>query len=541
MTPRKLTLGFIALSILSVSARAATSPTNITSDMRCHQLANDDFSEIQDAPTQIIDTKVIAAAGSTPAHCRIEGYVRPQVGFELLLPSNEWNGKFMEVGCGGWCGSIDVSQCDAALRHGYACIVSDMGHKGSEEDTLWADNNLPAQVDFGYRATHVVALSGKAIARRYYDKAPVHSYFVGCSTGGYQGVMEAQRFPWDFDGIVAGAPDIDEAAANLRATWIVRNFLDRNGKPLLTHDALQLTHEAVLKRCDMDDGIEDGIIGNPLACRFDPAEILCKSGQTNGCLTLTQADVIKKLYSGPMTSDGKSISTGGFLRGSELNWEQFWPASGVEQFFKFGIWGYSAGPQFKYTDFDFDRDYKRLGLASWYDNSNPDLRKFKDAGGKLIVYHGATDTVDLPGAVIDYYETVERTMGGRASTQDFFRLFFIPGMNHCTGGSGAYAIDYVSYLEAWIEQGKAPDVLIGAHVSDSYLATVPLPKLAQDLPADLTPEARVSIAVDFLELPLDPAIPLAFTRPIYPYPTRAKYLGQGNPNSASSFGPVVGP
>jgi feruloyl esterase len=537
MTTLKPALGIITLIAISIPALGATAPTN-PSAARCLQLANEDFTEIQDAPTQITEAKLVAAAGTIPEYCRIEGYVKPQVGFDLLLPSDKWNGKFMEVGCGGWCGSIDVSRCDAALHRGYACIASDMGHKGTEDDTLWADGNLPAQVDFGYRATHVVALTGKAIAHRYYDRAPAHSYFVGCSTGGYQGVMEAQRFPWDFDGIVAGAPDIDEGAANLRATWIVRTFLDKNGKPLLTHDALRLTHEAVLKRCDMDDGLKDGIVGDPLACKFDPAELLCKPGQSSGCLTPAQVDVINKLYAGPMTSDGKSISTGGYLRGSELSWEDFWPASGVEQFYKFGLYGYSASLQFKYTDFDFDRDYKRLGLAPWYDNSNPDLRKLKEAGTKLIVYHGETDTVDLPGAMIDYYETVEKTMGGRASTQDFFRLFLTPGMNHCTGGAGAYAIDYLTYLEQWVEQGKAPDVLIGAHVSDSYVATAPLPKSVRDLPADITPEARVSIAIDFLELPLDPAIPVAFTRPVYPYPTRAKYLGRGDPNSASSFGPV---
>jgi len=266
--------------------------------------------------------------------------------------------------------------------------------------------------------------------------------------------------------------------------------------------------------------------------------LVCKAGKTKDCLTPTQADVVKKLYAGPMTSKGESISTGGFLPGSELAWEQFWPASGVEQFFKYGTWGYSAGPQFRYTDFDFDRDYKRFGLAPWYDNSNPDLRKFKNAGGKLIVYHGGTDTIDLPGAVTDYYEAVERTMGGRASTQSFFRLFFIPGMNHCRGGAGAYAIDYLSYLEAWVERGKATDVLMSAHVSDTYLATAPLPQLPQELPADMTPEMRAAIAAHFLRLPLDPSIPVAFTRPVYPYPTMAKYLGHGDPNNAASFGPV---
>jgi feruloyl esterase len=511
LTPKRLALGIIALS-LSVPVSATAANPNPTPEIRCQDLANQDFSGILDAPTQLTDAKLIPASGTIPSHCRIVGYVKPQVGFDLLLPE-KWNGKFMEVGCGGWCGSTDPSRCDSALRGGYACVDSDTGHKGSWGDTLWADGNLPAQVDFGFRAIHVSALAGKAIATRYYERGPAHSYFVGCSTGGYQGVMAAQRFPWDFDGIVAGAPDIDQGGANMRALWIARVFLDNDGKPLLTHDALHLTHEAVLKRCDMDDGVKDGIIGDPLACNFDPAELLCKSGQTSGCLTPAQVEVVRKLYSGPMTSDGKSISTGGFLRGSELGWEHFWPAWGVEQYFKYGVWGYSTGPNYKYTDFDFDRDYKRLGLAPWYENSNPDLRKFKGAGGKLIVYHGGTDTVDLPGAMIDYYETVEKTMGGRASTQDFFRLFLIPGMNHCSGGAGAYAIDYVSQLESWVEQGKTPDVLVGAHPSDSYHGPI--------------------------EWPLDPSIPVDFTRPVYPYPTKAKYVGRGDPNRESSFGPVA--
>jgi len=508
---------------------------------QCKALASADFADIQDAPTQVTAAKLVEANSAIPAYCQIQGYVAPQVGFELRLPTSNWNGKFMEVGCGGWCGSINADACDVPLQHGYACIASDMGHKGTGEDVLWANNNLQAQIDFGYRATHVTALSGKAIAERYYRKAPARSYFVGCSTGGYQGVTEAQRFPWDFDGIIAGAPDIDEAAANLRATWIVRTFLDKAGKALLSHEGLRLVHDAALAQCDMDDGVKDGIIGNPLACKFDPRELICKADKTNNCLTPIQSEVVRKLYAGPMTSKGEKTSTGGFLPGSELMWEQFWPASGVKQYFKYGTWGWSADSGWKYTDFDFDRDYKRFGLAAWYDNSNPDLRKFKSAGGKLIIYHGGTDTVDLPGAVTDYYEAVERTMGGRAPTKEFFRLFFIPGMNHCSGGDGAYTIDYVSYLEAWVEQGKAPDVMLSSHVSDAWLASQPLAeKLKEILEAmgmPLTPEIRAEIAASDLRLPLDPAIPVTFTRPVYPYPIRAKYKGTGDPSSATSFVP----
>jgi hypothetical protein len=402
-----------------------------------------------------------------------------------------------------------------------------MGHKRTWQDVLWADNGVQAQIDFGYRATHVAALSGKAIAEQYYNKVPARSYFVGCSTGGYQGVMEAQRFPWDFDGIIAGAPDIDDAAANLRGLWIVRTFLDKSGEPLMTSDELRLVHQAALAQCDMDDGVKDGIIGNPLACKFDPSELICKGGRTNACLTPSHAEVVKKLFAGPMTSKGQKTSAGGFPPGSELAWEQFWagtaPVRGLEQFFRYGISGYSASPQWKYTDFDFDRDYKRLGLAPYYDNSNPDLRKFKQAGGKLIIYHGGTDTINLLGPVVDYYETVERTMGGREATQDFFRLFVIPGMNHCTLGEGPFAVDYLSYLEAWVERDKAPEKVIGSHVMLADL------KLADS--NDVREMTRR------LEFPLDPTT-VEFSRPVYPYPLLAKYLGQGNPKDAASFGPI---
>jgi feruloyl esterase len=214
----------------------------------------------------------------------------------------------------------------------------------------------------------------------------------------------------------------------------------------------------------------------------------------------------------------------------------------VEQYFKYGTWGWSADSGWQYTDFDFDRDYKRFGLAAWYDNSNPDLRKFKSAGGKLIIYHGGTDTVDLPGAATDYYETVERTMGGRAPTKEFFRLFLIPGMNHCSGGDGAYTIDYVSYLEAWVEQGKAPDVMLSSHVSDAWLASQPLAEkwkeMLEAMRMTLTPEIRAEIAASALKFPLDPAIPVTFTRPVYPYPTRAKYKGTGDPSDAVNFVPT---
>ncbi len=244
---------------------------------------------------------------------------------------------------------------------------------------------------------------------------------------------------------------------------------------MLTRDVLQLVHSSALEKCDKDDGIQDGVIGNPFACRFDPKDLICRADNSRSCLTEAQATAVTQLYAGPTTSSGEALYQQGFPRGSELHWGMLWPTSGIEQYFRYGIPGYTTPAGWKYTALDFDNDYKRFGLAAHYDNSNPDLRRFKRAGGKLLVYHGGSDTIDLPGPVIDYYETVEKTIGGRASTQEFFRLFIVPGMSHCTGGDGAYAIDYLHYLEAWVEQGKSPDELLGSHVSEAYLKAHPSP------------------------------------------------------------------
>lgn len=514
---------FVAMcSLCAGQLNAQSTPSTTAAKTQCESLKTVDFSAVADAPTQVTSTQAVDAQDNLPAYCKVEGYVYPQVGFELRLPLSDWNGKFLEVGCGGWCGVIIASSCDAPMQRGYACIASDMGHKGAVFDVLWAKDNLQAQIDFGYRATHVAAVIGKAIAERFYQKRPNRSYFMGCSTGGYQGATAAQKFPGDFDGIVAGAPDIDGAMANLRVAWILRSYLDENGQPRLTSQDLQIAHDAALARCDLDDGVKDGIIGNPTACRVDAKSLICKQGQSDQCFSEAKADSIDKLYAGASNSTGGRISTGGFLPGSELKWSQFWPADSLEQFFRYGIPGYTIPPNWKYTDIDFDRDHKRFGLATYYDNSNPDLRKFKQAGGKLIMYHGGDDTINLPGAVTDYYETVEKTMGGRVATQDFFRLFMVPGMDHCTGGKGAHAVDWLTPLEEWVEQGKAPKVVMGGHVNEDYLA------------AQRHPHGTAG-AVYALKFPLDASVRIDFTRPVYPYPAYAKYKGRGNVNDAASF------
>jgi hypothetical protein len=539
-----LSFGLTAAEPLNVAvASSDPMPTASQKTAACLALQNVDFSGIQDAPTQLTSAKIVEASDDAPTYCKIEGYISPQVGLEVRLPLSNWNGKLVAVGNGGWGGAVNGEACDAHLKRGYTCVTTDTGHKGRGDDGLWALSNLPAQADFGFRAVHVATLAAKSIVGRYYAKPPGKSYFMSCSMGGFQGLVEAQRFPWDFDGIIAGAPDMDEADLAMRDVWARRAFFDETGKPILDAKAIGLLHQAALDQCDMDDGVKDGLIGNPIACAFNPSRLLCKTGKTQACLSASQVEAAKRIYDGPPHSAERPVIRGA-LPGSEMMWSDKFPglafhsqgSDSLDSFFKYMVYGSSPG--WTSDTYDFESDYKRLGLAALYTDTNPDLRRFKAAGGKLIAYQGGNDVIEMPGAIVDYYQTVERVMGGREPTQDFFRLFIVPGMNHCVGGTGAWAIDYLSYLEAWVEENHAPDKVIGAHVSDSYLASLPLPSSwVSLLSADSTTELRNSLAAFTLRLPLAPSVPVTFTRPMYPYPLYAKYAG-GDPNQAESFRPA---
>jgi feruloyl esterase len=496
---RKL-LASAVLLLMAPAAPALQAPALSAAEAaRCASLAGQDFTGITDAPTRIVSSEAVAPTASAAAYCRVRGTIQPQIGFELQLPAS-WNGKFVEVGCGSWCGVITVSDCRDPVKRGYACMASDLGHKGSPIDLTWAKDNLQAQLDFGYRAVHAAALAGKAIAKRHYAAAPSRSYYNGCSSGGYHGLVSAQRFPWDFDGIVAGAPDIDQEGANFRYLWFALAKRDAEGKQLFDKAQISLVHDAAVAACDAQDGLKDGIISNPLACGFRPESLLCKPGKASSCLSQTQVTALNKIYSGPTDAAGRRTSRGSFLVGSELRWAGEFPLKTVEDFFRYAFPGFTTGPDWKGSDFDFDKDYKRLGLAPHLENNNPDLRRFKAAGGKLIVWHGLADATDPPMPVIDYYETVERTMGGRQATMDFFRMFLIPGMDHCRGGAGGLDVDWLTALENWVEKGKAPDVLVGNHKG----------------------------------LGAEPS----FTRPVYPHPAYARYKGKGDPNVWTSFRPA---
>jgi hypothetical protein len=528
-----LVLAGVAWSIAAWAQQSAPPSAAARAAASCQALMATDFTRVQDAPLQLVDARIVEASGKTPAYCHVQGYVFPQVGIELRLPLANWNGKLIEVGDGGWGGAMYLFLCEGPVRRGYACIASDMGHKGATHLGLWAQDNLQAQLDWGFRATHVTALAGRALVQAYYSKAPSRAYMYGCSTGGYQGLVESQRFPWDFDGIVAIAPDAGgEADVSMRQVWKYRNLLGADGKPILAPPDLALLHKAALEACDLTDGVKDGIIGDPIGCRFDPSALACRTGETTGCLSERQVLAARNVYAGPHTSQGVPISTRGVFPGSELDWGVDEHSSAeVAEFFKYVLFRPAPGAAWKVTDFDFDSDYKRLGLGAPYADDNPDLRKFKASGGKLLVAQGGNDTLEIPGAIFDYYETVQRTMGGRAATMDFFRLFMVPAMKHCSSGDGAFAVDYLTYLEDWVERGRAPDEMIGAHVDSSYLL-----EHSED---GASADERIWWAAFKLTYPLDPEIPVTFTRPLYPYPAFARYKGTGDPNDARNFRPVT--
>lgn len=491
---------------------------------QCESLAAADFSSVVDAPTQLTLSKSVAAAGDVPAYCQVQGYITPNVGFELRMPSADWNGKFTHQGCGGFCGSLAHAQgCDGVVRRGYACIVTDMGHKSTGLDAKWAYNNLQAEVDFGFRATHVTTVAGKAIAERFYGTAPRRSYFTGCSTGGRQGMVEAQRYPYDFDGIVSGAPVINETGDGLVLLWNVKSLHDSGGKPLLGSKELHAVHDAVIAACDMNDGVKDGLIGDPRSCSFDPHSMVCP--RAGACLTAVQADAVANVYAGPHDSKGRALTVAHAFPGSELNWINNYVRDDhqtsvylamMTDMFRFLNFSPDPGPSWSFGQFNWDSDYKRLAtMEALFNGQNPDLRAFKAAGGKLIAYQGWADQSVMPGWVTDYYEAVERSMGGRAATQEFLRLFTLPGVNHCAGGEGADQVDYLGYLDAWVEQGRPPEMMLAAHV-----------------------KTEPGVTAYLVRHPLDPG-KIEFARPLFPYPLRAVYKGKGDPKDANSYKPQM--
>lgn len=448
---------------------------------QCESLTGGRFVDLPGAPTWIIKATFHAAEGSTRAFCAVDGYVNPTVGIGMYLPAAGWNGKFIERGCGGSCGSVAVDMlCSRHLRDGYACITTDMGHRSDQIDNNWVANNLQGVVDFGYRSAHVTAVAGKAILAAYYGRAQDRAYFYGCSTGGRQALIEAQRFPADFDGIVAVAPASLGPFGSRALPGPTAANRGADKKEILPDSKVPIIYKAVIAKCDLNDGVADGLV-DPRDCQFDPAQLTCKGADRPDCLTDAQVAVARAFYNKAAV-------------GSELNWINNWTAP--------------PGPPVEFAQSRGDPALiETLDYAA-----NPDLNPFKARGGKLILTHGSTDLIVPANPTTAYYELATRAMGGPEATRALFRFFVIPGMDHCSGGDGAWGVDYVAALDAWVDQGKAPDRLIGV-----------APKLGVVLDY---------YGVDSRLLSRDQ---IAFSRPYFPYPLRSYYRGSGDPNHADSF------
>jgi feruloyl esterase len=490
-------------------------------------------ASIKDAPTLIDEYHAISATGALPAYCRLRGTIAPQIAFELRLPTDRWNGKLLMQGCGGMCGWLNTEAAEDSLERGYATVTTDMGHRGSPADASWAHSNRSAELDFAYRSTWATAVVAKILTENFYRNAPRRTYFNGCSTGGRQGMLAAQRFPELFDGIVAGAPVFNQTGTGmLHLLWAARANVARDGRPILSAQKLTGVHQRVIAACDLQDGIEDGVIPDPRACDFSLTSLACGNGrQTQDCLTRDELDAMTKIYRGASNSSGRLTiaSGGGQALGSEYNWSPAFVGSAgqhgaivaapglISQLLQFMTFYDDLGPNATLNDFDFERDVPRLALTEVFFNvQNPDLRRFKARGGKLILYHGWDDIEIPPGFSLDYYETVTRTMGGPRATRDFFRLFMVPGMAHCRRGNGADAIDYVGALARWVEDGVAPHYLLAHKLikEQNYLG---LPRVRFPLQAN---EVR-------------------WRRPIYAYPEVAVYRGRGDSNDPAQWRPKV--
>lgn len=447
--------------------------------------------------------KIITGPGravSLPESCRVAATLRPssdsEIKMQVWMPTSNWNGRYQAVGNGAFNGNINVGAMTPALARGYAVSSTDTGHTGG--GASWALGHPEKVIDFGWRAMHETAVASKKIIESYYGNGPKMSYFNGCSAGGRQAMKAAQRFPADFNGIIAGAPGLDWTGRAAGALRIAKR-LEQNEAARLGQTQRELLHTAVVASCDLIDGVKDGVIENPKRCKFDPAVLECKGADAAACLTPPQVETARMIYSAAVNPKTKRAISG-LEPGSELGWTDLgWTASaratGLDQF-RFLVFG---DPSWTVQKFNVESD---IVLAEERDNDtinalDPNLKPFISRGGKLIQYHGWSDPQIAPAGVTQYYDRVVQASGGRDKVHGSYRLFMAPGMGHCGGGEGPNTFDMLTALERWVEGGIAPD----------------------QIAASIT----------------RPTAMLDRSRPLCPYPQVAVYKGTGSTDDAANF------
>jgi Tannase and feruloyl esterase len=518
------------VSLLQPSA-IAQAPLQSAPANPCSALTQRDFAAIPDAPTVLFSAQVVPAKAQSPEYCEVKGYVTPQIQFEVRLPTQNWNRRYLQVGCGGYCGSLRASpEATTALDRNFAVAFDNSGHVGGgigAASALWGLDQPQLRADFGYRSEHVTALAAKAIATAFYGKSPSYAYFQGCSNGGRQALMSAQRYPNDFNGIIAGAPAAIQAPLNGEyETWNARANQDERGNPILPVDKLALIHKAAISNCDGKDGLVDGQITDPKVCTFKPESLRCSNDRERAnCLTTAQIAVVKKIYGGAVDRQGRLLYPGSQTIGSELGWAgssigtKGMPPFAAEisnSYLKYLAFPKSPPPSLSYRDWQFTREgFDRLRpLGKVYNATNPNLKAFRDRGGKLILYHGWADPAIPPQGTIAYYRAVRDTMGGLTKVQSFARLFMLPGMYHCQGGTSPSRMDWLTPIVAWVEQGTPPTKIIASQTAGDA-ASGGFSNPTEGSTANNTKIVR--------------------TRPIFPYPMQARYNGKGSVDEAANF------
>jgi feruloyl esterase len=442
-----------------------------------------------------------------PAFCRVIGVIKPAIRFEVWLPLESWNGKLQGVGNGGTAGTIPYGGMAGAIRRGYAAVATDTGHINKRAfDSTWALNRPELIVDFGYRAIHVTTLNAKQILAAFYGRQARYAYFVGCSKGGGQALMEAQRFPNDYDGFVAGDPanDVTRFYAGAHLWYSLATLKDPES--YIPPAKVPILANAVNAACDELDGIKDGTLDDPRQCKFDPAVLLCKGAQDEQqCFSAKQVKAIKDIWSGSRDSSGELVFPGlvpggeagqggwvPWVLGSAPFTSTHWTAA--EGFFKYMVFD-DPGWDFRTFNYeaDLDRTIEKLGWK--LDAIDPDLKAMQLRGGKIILYHGWSDPDISPLNSINYYESVVSKLG-RRKTDSFFRLFMVPGMQHCGGGPGPNSFDMLAALELWVEKRIPPSRIIASHSTNGTVDR---------------------------------------TRPLCPYPQTAVYTGKGSTDDGANF------
>ena len=507
-------LAAIGLAVAAACAAAGTDRGDTTDRAgSCADLASLDLIDMR-----IDAAESVEAAGGVPAHCRVAGVIETEINFELLLPEPDaWTGRFLMGGGGGFVGSVQnqarglYAYGGGPLARGYATVGTDTGHEGNGIEASWALDHPERQENFGHRAVHLTAEAAKSIIGHYYARSPDYSYFVGCSRGGGQAMMESQRYPDDFDGIVAAAPAY-------HWTGIAAGFVQNQqaiyptgdlDAPVLTPDTLELLGSSILAECDDDDGVVDGAMTDPRQCGFKPADLpRCPNDEAMaGCVTSAQLAAIERVYEGP-TSNGEPVYSG-FNYGGENDrggWDSWVVASDLRratgvpnaqfgfgtELFKYFVF---SDPEWDYTQYDFSTWAEdTAATAAILNATSTDLSAFRDRDGKIIYWTGWSDLALAPEGTIDYYEQLE---AGDPSARDYARLYMLPGVLHCAGGPGPDRVDWVEAIRAWVEDGEAPERLVASR------------------------------------LDADGAVTL--TRPLCPYPQVAEYDGSGDANDEMSF------